>query len=652
MRAVVKPALRVVATLLLSGGLALLVASSPPLRAAAVGIEPALPPLLVAAGLMAGAAGWWLRLRGGRRGWARWRRVERSLLAPVLVWQLGLAVAFTAPLLAHLDGQPPGRIAAFAAQLGHLPWGDCSGHFAGANRLLAEGAFGGYSERRPMGAAWLSVTLAATGERLPAALLLQCVLLGAASLLAARAAAARFGLGAALILPGLVLGVVRDFLPTASTEPLGMIVACLAVALLASRRARANLAVATAGVLAVAVALNARPGAQLLLPALFVWGLAVAPRPKRWRAAAALGLAIVAASALTGALNALHGAGEASFTTYPAYTFYGLTRDSNYRQVARDFPQELERLPEKEMARLLYARAFENLRADPRPFLRALLGNTRKFLSKTPESLVRAVSLRWLVTPARARANPSAEETSADTWAGGSLLLLALAGFLVHLRLAGSRAEVGFWLLCAAGLLSSATVVFGEAGLRSLTPAVPFLALACSMAASAGRERQAGCGGRTEETLRLVLAGVATLTLALACLLGPYAARALHRGPTPEQAAAALAGAPAGAIATDLRRAPAVIVVPFADGGERRPEVDYDLMRFLLDVGDFGDARALAKQRAPFAVVSVYDLTRKQQRLLVAPRALLREVDGPVTLQVEPLEQAADVGRVVGWTAW
>ncbi len=638
--------------MLLSGGLVLLVAASPPLRAALVGSEPALAPLLVAAGLLAGAAGWWLRLRGGSRGWACWRRLERSLLAPALAWQMGAALVFAAPLLAHFDGQPPGRIAAFAAQLGYLPWGDCAGHFGGANRLLTEGAFGGYSERRPMGAAWLSVTLAATGERLPAALLLQSFLLAAAALLAARAAAARFGLGAPLILMGVTQGVARDFLPTASTEPLGMIVACLAVALLASRAARERLAVSTAGVLAVAVALNARPGAQLLLPALFVWGLALAPKPRRWRAAAALALAIVAASALTGALNALHGAGEASFTTYPAYTFYGLTRDSNYRQVAHDYPQELERLPEKEMARFLYARAFENLRADPRPFFSALAGNTRKFLSKTPESMARAVSLRWLASPARARANPGVDETAADAWAGGSLLLLAAAGFLLHLRLAGSRAEAGFWLLFAGGLLFSATVVFGEAGFRSLTPAVPFLGLALSMAASAGRERTAGGGGRPAEAARLRLAGAATLAVALLCLLGPYAARALHRGPTPQQAAAALAGAPAEAIATDLSRAPAVIVVPFADGGERRPEVDYDLMRFLLAVGDFGDARALARQRAPFAVLSVYDLTRKRQRLLVAPRALLREVDGPVTLQVEPVEQSADLQQVVGWTAW
>lgn len=648
----VPPALKLAAGLLISALLALLVAASPPLRAALVGLEPALAPLLVAAGLLAGVAGWWLRLRRGRRGWSAWRRRERGLLGPAVAWQALAALVFTAPLLAHMDGHPTGRIAAFAQQLGHLPWGDCNGHFAGANRLLAEGAFGGYSERRPMGAAWLSVTLAVTDERLPAALLLQCLLLGAAASLAARAAAARFGLGAPLILLGLVQGLSRDYLPTASTEPLGLMVACLAVTLLASRLARHSLAVTTAGVLALAVALNARPGAQLLLPALFLWGLAVAPRAARWRAAAVLGLAIAAASGLTGALNALHGAGEASFTTYPAYTFYGLTRDANYRQVAKDFPRELETLPEKELARFLYARGFENLKADPRPFLAALLGNTGKFLSKAPESVARAISPRWLLTPALARANPSLEETTGDSWAGGALLLLALAGFLVHLRQAASRAEAGFWLLFGAGLLLSATVVYGEAGFRSLTPAAPFLALAAAMAASAGRERRAGCDRRGDELLRLRVAGAATLALALLCLLGPYAARALHRGPTPQQAAAALAGAPEGAVATDLRRAPALIVVPFADGGERWPEVDYDLMRFLLDVGDFADERVLARQRAPFAVLSVYDIARQQQRLLVAPRALLREVSGPVTLQVEPLEGASDLAIVTGWTAW
>jgi hypothetical protein len=644
--------LRALARILLAGAVVAGVAGSPPLRAALVGIEPALAPLLVLAGLGAGLAGWTLRLRGGRRGWARWRRFERRLLRPAAVWQVAAALVFAAPLLAHLDLQPTGRIAAFAAQLGYLPWGDCAGHYGGANRLLTEGVFGAYSERRPMGASWLSVLLGATGERLPAALLLQAFILGACALLAARASAARFGLGAAWLLLGLTLGVARDYVPTASTEPLGLVAACLAVTLLASRAARERVAVAALGAFALALALNARPGAQLLLPALFVWGVAVAPRPRRWRAAAALVLAIGAAGALTATLNALHGAGEGGFTAYPAYTFYGLTRNANYRQVARDFPDEVERLPEKDLARFLYARALDNLRSDPRPFVAALFGNARKFLSKTPESLARAVSPRWLLQPARRRANPGGDEVESDTLAGGPLLLAGLVGFLLHLRLAGSRAEAGFWLLFFAGLLASATFVFGEAGLRSLTPVVPFLALGLSMAASAGRERPKGAVERAAASRRVRVAGAAALAVCVLCVLGPYAARALHRGPTPQQALAALAGAQGDVVVTDLRRAPIVIVLPFAGGDERRPEVDYDAMRFLLDVGDFPSAKALAQQRAPFAVISAYDLVRKEQRWLVATRALVREVEGPVTLQVEPIEGTPDVARVTGWTAW
>lgn len=643
---------RALVALLLAGGALVGVAGSPPLRAALVGLEPALAPLLVVAGLAAGLAGWTLRLRGGRRGWARWLRFERRLLRPVAVWHVAAVLLFAAPLLAHLDLQPTGRIAAFAAQLGYLPWGDCAGHYGGANRLLTEGVFGAYSERRPMGASWLSVLLGATGERLPAALLLQAFVLGLCALLAARAAAARFGLGAAWVLLGLTLGVARDYVPTASTEPLGLIAACLAATLFVSRAARERPAVATLGVFALALALNARPGAQLLLPALLAWGVAVAPRAWRWRAAAALVLAIGAASALTASLNALHGAGEGGFTAYPAYTFYGLTRNANYRQVARDFPAEVEQLPERELARFLYARAFDNLRSDPRPFFAALFGNTRKFLSKAPESLARAVSPRWLLQPARQRANPGGDEVEADTLAGGPLLLAGLVGFLLHLRLAGSRADAGFWLLFFAGLLASATFVFGEAGFRSLTPVVPFLALALSMAASAGRKRTASASCCLAESRRVRVAGAVTLAICALCVLGPYAARALHRGPTPQQALAALTGAQGDVLATDLRHAPIVIVLPFAGGDERQPEVDYDAMRFLLDVGDFPSAKALAQQRAPFAVLSVYDLVRKEQRLLVSTRALVREVEGPVTLQVEPIEGTSDVARVTGWTAW
>lgn len=647
-----KLAARLCAPVLLAAAALVAVAGSPPLRAALAGLEPALAPLLVLAGLTAGAAAWVARLRYGRRGWGRWRRLERRLLRPTAVWYVAAALLFVAPLLAHLDLQPTGRVAAFAAQLGRLPWGDCAGHYGGANRLLTEGVFGSFSERRPMGASWLSVTLGMTGERLPVALLLQAFVLGLSALLAARAAAARFGLGAAWLLLGLTLGVARDYLPTASTEPLGMLAACLAVTLFVTRRVSRRATVATFGVFALALALNARPGAQLLLPALFVWGVATAERARRWRVAAGLVLAIGAGSVLTATLNALHGAGEGGFTAYPAYTFYGLTRNSNYRQVARDYPEELERLSEKDLARFLYARAFENLRSDPRPFVAALFGNARKFLSKTPESLARAVSPRWLLRPARERANPDGDDVAADFAVGGPLLALGLVGFLLHLRCVGTRVETGFWLLFWGGLLGSATIVFAEAGFRSLTPVVPFLALALAMGASGGRERPAGSRARDAESRRVSVAAASALVIPVLCVLGPYAARALHRGPTPAQALAALTGASEDVVVTDLRHAPTLIVLPFAGGGERHPEIDYDTMRFLFDVGDFPSPKALAQQRAPFAVLSVYDVLRKQQRWLVSTRALVREVDGPVTLHVEPIEGTTDVARVTGWTAW
>ena len=55
---------------------------------------------------------------------------------------------------------------ALAALLGYVPWSDARGHFEGGLRLLSDGAFGSFSERRPLNAAWLSVQLALSGGRL------------------------------------------------------------------------------------------------------------------------------------------------------------------------------------------------------------------------------------------------------------------------------------------------------------------------------------------------------------------------------------------------------------------------------------------------------------------------------------------------------
>src|SRR5207245_1720709 len=167
------------------------------------------------------------------------------------------------------------------------------------------GRFGGFSERRPLHAAWLAVRLGLTGGYLQPALVLQAVLVGLAAWLAARAVGRRFGLGAGLAAFALIFGLSDDYLPAVVTEPLGIALASLALVALLARGVLDRLATAVAGVFLLGVALQARPGSQLVLPLVVAWVLVVHRR--RFRIAAGALAAVLAVGVVhSSALNALY----------------------------------------------------------------------------------------------------------------------------------------------------------------------------------------------------------------------------------------------------------------------------------------------------------------------------------------------------------
>jgi hypothetical protein len=630
----------------LLGGLALLglVAASPPLRDAVAGLDPAVPALLFGAGLALGLLTAWARLRGGRTRRRSLRRAERCAAEAVRGWSWGLvALFFLAPVWSHQSFRPPSRISAFAAQLGHVPWADSSGHFEGANRLLAGGRFGSFSERRPMNAPLLAVRLALAGGDLGRALALQAVLLGLAAWLATKAVSLRLGPGAALVFLALVLGVSRDYLPTASTEPLGITLACLSLAILAWPKAPAHsLSRLGWGLFTLALALGARPGAQLVLPALVAWG--VFEHRRRWRlAAAALLAAALVPAGLPWALNALWGMGQGGFTAYPAYTLYGLTRGSNYKQVAEDFADDLPRLgSEGEAARFLYRRALENLRADPLPFLRGLLGNARRFAGKTSQRYALMVSPVTPFLPGHDAADLPASFRRPVRILGSLVLVPAVIGLGILLWRARGTAAARFALAFTGGLLASAPLVVGDAGFRGLSTVGPFLGLGLA-AGVAGRVRPARLAAAARPPRTAAALG---LTLALVALAGPAPARVLAG--RPQGLAVGLGGAGEGSLVASLEDAPAVIVASRFVDVPGRPQITPRDMTWLLEVGAFPASEALEALPRPFALLSGFDQRQGVQRVLVASHQILRE-RGLLGITVEPLDGAGVVLRAVAW---
>jgi hypothetical protein len=579
-------------------------------REALASVEPA-----IAASLFLVAVVWFassFRARGRRLA-----RIEGRLLRWLDRWGWTLAVlAFLAPLFAAWDLRPPSGNAAFAALFGRIPWGDAHGHFEGAQRLLADGAFGYFSGRRPLNAAWLAVRLWLTGGRLEGALVIQAVLLGLATFTAARVIGARRGLAPALAFFGLVLGLAGDYLPSAATEPLGITLACASLAVLWARGERGRLAPALLGLWLLDLALQARPGAQFLLPCFGLW--VVWTCRARW-AHAVLGVAGVAASGvlLSASLNALYGTRDSSASSAGAYPFYGLVTGSNYRQIGEDLGEELARLPdERARTRLIYRRGFDRFRADPGTAFLTLGRNLRKFAGKTPPVLYGVVSPQALFVSPWERAEPTPGLQARDRWLGRALLGLAVVALLRYLWRAG-RDERLFWLAAVAGIVLSAPVVYGDAGLRGLGASFPFLS--ALLAIGLGRARHRPGTARVDAAAPRAL-GLGAAALVVIALAGPALAHAAARRPD----VAALAALPPDVLVVRLRPAPAIVV-----SNRPRDELGAAVLprrQYLRHLALAGVAASgFDRPDPPFALVSAYDYVAKRQRVLVAPPEALAD---------------------------
>jgi hypothetical protein len=372
----------------------------------------------------------------------------------------------------------------------------------------------------------------------------------------------------------------------------------------------------------------------------------VAVHRRSWaRASIAVVLAALVTLLHSRLLNGLYGAGEASATSYPALTLYGLAHHSNYDRAYQDLGAELQRFGEKAGARYVYWRALEQILHEPGLFLSALRDNELEFLNKLFVNLTRAVSPRWLLTPADARIRPSGAEIAADRWQGGLPVLAAAVGVLVALWRRRRTSEAGFWLAALGGTALSAPFIFADAGFRGLAVAYPFLAAALGLGLTAGRE--SSVRSDAAERREVKSAAAAVLALLVLTLLAPRLLYALQARPSPRQLEGLVAGETA---VIDLWSAPRVLVT---NRGETHPGVPTlrrpDFVR-LLELAEFNDPVDLPSRRLPFAVLSAFDHVARRQRALIAAPRLLREEARFVRLRIEPVEGSLFFAEVLDFS--
>ena len=332
--------------------------------------------LLVAALLVAGVVmpvSWLSRLTLGSREQLTPVIIPAALL---LYWtfglrrRLGMAAGLTVTaglFLLPLLGLWLTGASNFAVAGGLVPWSDAGDYYYNAQRLLEGLPLGEFSARRALFVGMLAGLLEVTSRDLQVALLAMVLVNAIAAYGAARAVQRTHGRVAAVVLMLLLFLYYRRIAGTTLTENLGFSLGTLGFTLLwGAAQSRATMH-AVYGIAVLTMALNARNGPFLVLPALIVWAAFCLCHDgaRRWRTGAlAVGIVAAGFAASSALVRTVGVPGGQPFSDFPD-TFYGIAAGGKrWVQVYVDHP-EVAALPLHDHNREVMRLAWSLIRSQP-----------------------------------------------------------------------------------------------------------------------------------------------------------------------------------------------------------------------------------------------------------------------------------------------
>jgi hypothetical protein len=407
---------------------------------------------------------------------------------------------------------------------GLLPFSDAGFYFADASDSAQFGVWGNFAARRPMAAATRTSLAFLSGYSYSGMVLLQAVLLAAATFLASAAVARWRGVWAAVAFTAITIITVEAYVPTSLTEPLGLFWALLAVPPLLHALRTSSLASALLGLAVMTVALLTRMGAMFAVPALGLWiaWCFGSDLSQRMRAAALVAIVLLAVAGANWLLVRIYADPQDQIGSNFAYTLCGISIGEDWSGCPKRYRSEFAaQRDDKERLRYLYAKALDNLRNDPGTFAARLWTGVSGFVSDAPNILLQGY---MLVVPPR--------------WFPQGLfvsLCLLAASFMLVAR--SSPQEWLFWLLLVLGTVTSAAFVYVDDGRRVLVASYPLLAVGLTMGLVGPRRCPAVAGERytrshampTENAWSLATAGV---VLTCSMVLPALAIHLAHSIPT------------------------------------------------------------------------------------------------------------------------
>jgi len=251
---------------------------------------------------------------------------------------------------------------------GIIPWSDSHDYSSDALRLVHGEPFGAYASKRPLFPALLAILFRASGDHLRFALVTMMVA-GALSVASVGCEVWRtHGWRSAWLLTLILLIFERRWTGFVQTEhlafPLGALgfVALWRVIFAAPGSEARRPWLVASSLLALTLALLARPGPFFLLPALVGWAACRARAGERRRVVAA-GVCAVALGFGANRLAATRLGAGAAFSDYPA-VLYGMVSGGDYNSLCKDHP-EVCALSVDEFVPAAYAIIARDVRAQP-----------------------------------------------------------------------------------------------------------------------------------------------------------------------------------------------------------------------------------------------------------------------------------------------
>lgn len=257
---------------------------------------------------------------------------------------------------------------------GLLPYSDAHGYYTDALRFLHGQKFSVFSSRRPLFPAFLAAILNLTDLDLRIAVALLTGMVGVAIWFAVREVQRTLSLGAAILMLLCLFMFYRRYIGSTLTEHLGLTFGCLAFALIWHGAVATRMGSVFFGLFLLSLALNARAGTFLILPAIVFWA-AWAFRGPKGSVLRALGggmAAVLLGFGVNSLVLHVVGIPGAAYSNF-SYVLYGLVSSGNWSLAVQQHP-ELATLAPVEQAHRIYALAWEHIRTNP---LSLLAGSIR-----------------------------------------------------------------------------------------------------------------------------------------------------------------------------------------------------------------------------------------------------------------------------------